>query len=134
MRTGRGALPDVGLSVRAATGGASTITAADARAKRPAVSATVTVTVNVPAAGYRWPAVGADWGPTSVPSPKSNVYVAIPVASVSVELDASAVTANGITPAAGVTLNDAAGAASTTTVAEAPDTNPALSATTTVTK
>ena len=49
------------------------------------------------------------WGPTAVvPSPKSNLYVAIGVLSVSVDVEASAVTSSGATPDVGVVVSRAA--------------------------
>ena len=67
-----------------------------------------------------------------VPSPKSNWYDAIGVASPSVEPDAFAVTTNGATPDTGDTANAAAIASTVTNVEVVPD-KPLVSVTVTST-
>jgi hypothetical protein len=80
-------------------------------------------------------AVAAACGPiVAEPSPKSKLYVAIGVASVSVDADASAVTPSGVFPEAGLTLSFAFGGRSVAvTRAVAVDESPAVSFTVTVT-
>src|SRR5436190_1602600 len=94
----------------AAVGKASaTVTTAVPVDTAPPVSVTVTVTVCVPGTRYVCVAMGWACGPLSVPSPKSKLYVAIGVESVSHDPDASAVTARGAVPDAGVTASDTVG-------------------------
>jgi hypothetical protein len=78
----------------------------------PAPSLTVTVTAYVPGPEYAWTAVAPGCGPTTVPSPKSKVYDAMPMVSASLEPLASAVTgvAGGVVTAAGSTTMVACGA------------------------
>src|SRR5881275_471213 len=103
--TASGDTPEVGLAVRRAVGGWSpTVTRAVDVEAFPAVSLTVTVSVNVPAAPYVCPAVAVDCVGDVVPSPQSQAYVAIGVASPSVDADASAVTASGAVPELGLTV------------------------------
>src|SRR5436309_14969757 len=105
--TASGDTPEVGLAVRRAVGGWSpTVTRAVDVEAFPAVSLTVTVNVYVPAAPYVCPAVAVDCGGDVdvVPSPQSQAYVAIGVASPSVDADASAVTASGAVPELGLTV------------------------------
>ena len=83
----------------------------------PAVSLTVTVSVYVPAAPYVCPAVAVDCVGDVVPSPQSQAYVAIGVASPSVDADASAVTASGAVPELGLTVTLALGGRSATVTA-----------------
>src|SRR5947208_16335696 len=100
--TARGARPWDGETLRTAVGAlvaGATLTVRVAEADCPAVSVTVTVAENVPPLVYVWVAVAADWGPsTGEPSPKSKVYDAIGLASLSVDADASAVTPTGAVP------------------------------------
>src|SRR5207245_6963720 len=112
-----GAIPEVGGTASLATGatfegGADTVTAAEAEPVAPLSSVTVTRAVHVPAA-YVCVAVAAACGPTMAPSPKSKRYDAIGVASVSVDADASAVTACGADPEGGLTASATDGGAST---------------------
>ena len=82
-----------------------------------------------------WDADGSACGPTTVPSPKSNVYAAIGVASPSLDADASAVTASGSIPDCGVTDSEACGGESTVvTWAVAWAAFPAVSVTVVVTR
>src|SRR2546429_9508 len=81
----------------------------------PAVSVTVTVAVDVPVAVYVCVAVAPACGPVDVPSPHTNVYDAIGVASTSVEPDASAVTDSGTAPIPGFTVRAATGGSSVKT-------------------
>src|SRR5919204_3480600 len=87
--TCNGTVPEGGVTVSAADGGESPVaptwTVAVALDESPAVSVTVTVTVYVPGRRYVCWAVAPACGPTVVPSPKSNRYVAIGVESVSLE-------------------------------------------------
>src|SRR5215211_1364019 len=138
--TSSGATPDAGDTLSAAVGGVSggsTATSRVALEERPPVSVTVTVTVYVPGSAYVWLAVAVDCGSSTVPSPKSNVYVAMGQASVSVEPEASAVTSSGAEPEPGVTLSRADGGefggAVTVTWVDASDDRPAVSVTVTVT-
>jgi hypothetical protein len=82
-----------------------------------------------------WFTVGDVWGPTGgVPSPKSNVYVAIGVPSVSVEPAALAVSDEPARMLDGEAVRFAIGGASVTfTVAVAVDARPAVSVTVSVT-
>src|ERR671922_1198458 len=115
--TCRGAVPEAGVTVRLALGAESdgdvTVTCVVAVDERPPLSVTVTVTVYIPVAVYVWPAVAPACGPTTgEPSPKSNLYVAIGVASLSEDALASAVTASGALPDEGATVRRASGGAS----------------------
>ncbi len=86
---------------------------------------------------YVWLAVAAVWAPVDDPSPQSKLYVAIGVESVSVEPDASAVTASGMFPEVGLTASFAAGGKSapweTLTFCDCVEKLPAVSVTVTVT-
>ena len=68
----------------------------------------------IPKAMLRAVAVGAVVVTAALPSPKSNRYLAIGVASVSLEAEASAMTVSGAAPELGVTEIRAVGAASVT--------------------
>ena len=72
--TCNGAVPELGFRLSVEFGGASrTVTWVVELDASPAVSVTVTFTVNVPADVYVWAAVGPACGPFWVPSPKSKV-------------------------------------------------------------
>src|ERR1051326_8985214 len=108
--TSSGAMPVDGRIVRCATGawlegGADTVTTAEAVPVAPWLS--VSRTVQVPAANV-CVAVAPDCGPTTVPSPKSNLYEVI-VPSASEEAEPFAVTASGAVPDEGVTVSRATG-------------------------
>src|ERR1044072_188291 len=110
--TSSGAVPVDGRIVRCATGawlegGADTVTTAEAVPVAPWLSVTVSRTVQVPAANV-CVAVAPDCGPTTVPSPKSNLYEAI-VPSASEEAEPLAVTVSGAVPEDGDTVSRATG-------------------------
>src|SRR5205085_1273135 len=121
------------------TGGGFAWTAAVADDDNPAVSATVTFTVYVPADEYVCCALELVCGPTTAePSPKSNVDVATGVASVSVEVVALHVARpGGVQPAGLVSRRGLrarlTGGGFAWTAAVAEDDSPAVSATVTFT-
>src|ERR1043166_2747373 len=128
-------MPLLGRTVNTATGawlGAVTVTTAEAEPVAPWLSVTVSRTVQVPAANV-CVAVAEAWGPTPVPSPKSNLYEAsVPAASD--DADPLAVTASGAVPDEGDTVSRATGGwfvvgADAVTTAEAVPVAPWLSVT-----
>src|ERR1051325_794556 len=110
--TASGAVPDEGDTVSRATGGwfvvgADAVTTAEAVPVAPWLSVTVSRPVQVPAANV-CVAVAPACGPTTVPSPKSNLYEAI-VPSASEEAEPLAVTVSGAVPEDGDTVSRATG-------------------------
>src|ERR1041384_4093547 len=128
-------MPLLGRTVNTATGawlGAVTVTTAESVRVAPWLSGTVSRTVQVPAANV-CVAVAEACGPTTVPSPKSNLYEAI-VPSASDDADPLAVTASGAVPDEGDTVSRATGGwvvvgADAVTTAEAVPVAPWLSVT-----
>src|ERR1044072_7029644 len=104
-------MPLLGRTVNTPTGaglGAVTVTTAEAEPVAPWLSVTVSRTVQVPAANV-CVAVAEACGPTTVPSPKFNLYVATDP-SASEEAVALAVTVSGAVPEDGDTVSRATGA------------------------
>src|ERR1051325_8211044 len=100
--TASGAVPEVGPTVSEAVGALpATVEVAVAVLLWPAVSVTVSVTGYVPSAVYVCEAEGLACGATTVPSPKSKLYVAIGEQSVSEDAEPSAVTSSGALPLPG---------------------------------
>src|ERR1044072_1273565 len=128
-----GAVPEDGDTVSRATGawlGDAAVTNAEAEPVAPWLSVTVSRTVHVPAANV-CVAVAEACGPTTVPSPKSNLYEAIEPAAAE-EAGALAATVSGAWPEQGATESRATGAwldAVTVTTAEAEPVAPWLSVT-----